>query len=123
MVFRNWQFGSIFKNIVEAKTDNSCVWIGLVGVSPREGCELITTDEGAYVSFLTLATSEAEYRAKISGALGFYRLELIEFENIRPFVFDEGATLEIETIALDLAANRNPQHVIFATFHTFPRLM
>lgn len=108
---------------MEAQTDDSCVWIGLVGVSPREGCDLITTDEGAYVNFLTLASSEAEYRAKVSGALGFYRLELIEFEDIRPFVFDEGAAPEIETIALDLASNRNPQHVIFATFHTFPRLM
>jgi hypothetical protein len=52
------------------------VWIAVVGVVPREGCELLEADEGAYINFLTLAGSETECRANVSGALSYYRLEL-----------------------------------------------
>jgi hypothetical protein len=54
----------------------------------------------------------AGYRAKVTGALSYYRLELLEFEDIR-------ATL----IAKELEESENPQHVHYATFNTFPRKM
>ena len=52
-------------------TDHGEVWIGVAGVVPREGCELLSPGEGAFVTFLTLASSDSEYRAKVSGALSF----------------------------------------------------
>jgi hypothetical protein len=51
------------------------VWIGVVGVVPQEGCELLAPHEGAFVNFLTLASSDSEYRAKVSGALSSYSLD------------------------------------------------
>ena len=59
------------------KTEQSQVWIAVVGVVPGEGCELLPANEGAYINFLTLASSEAEYRAKVGAALNDYRLELV----------------------------------------------
>lgn len=98
-------------------------WIGVVGVTPREGCELLSAHEGAYINFLTLAHNEAEYRAKVAGALGYYRLELLEFEDVRPFSHAEGSSQEITSIAEELERHNNPQHVRYSTFHTFPRVM
>ena len=54
-------------------TYHAVVWIGVVGVVPQEGCELLAPQEGAFINFLTLANSESEYRAKVSGALSAYR--------------------------------------------------
>lgn len=108
---------------VEDKSEQAQVWIGVVGVVPREGCEVLSAGKGAYINFLTLANSEAEYRAKVAGALGYYHLELLEFEDVRPFSVSDGSSQEIVAIAEELKQNENPQHVRYSTFHTFPRVM
>src|SRR3954471_20075010 len=95
--------------------DELQVWIGLVGVIPREGCQLLPANEGAFVNFLTLATNESEYRAKVTGALFHYCLELLEIEEVRPFSPDEKPSSEILSIAAELEKNRNPLHVRYAT--------
>ena len=69
---------------MESNGTDAVVWIGVVGIVPRDGCELLEPEEGAYVNFLTLAASDSEYRAKVIGALSYYRLELLEFEDVRP---------------------------------------
>jgi len=102
---------------------DAVVWIGVVGVVPRLGCELIAPDEGAYTNFLTLARSDSEYRAKVIGALSYYQLELLEFENVRPFSESDGSSEEIVAMAAELEKNRNPIHVVYATFNTLPRKM
>jgi len=99
------------------------VWIGVVGVIPREGCELLSSDKGAFVNFLTLASSDSEYRSKVNGALSHYRLEPLEFEDVRPLSVSDRPSKEISAIAAELEENRNPQHVRYATFNTFPRMM
>ena len=99
------------------------VWIGVVGVVPREGCELLSPDEGAYVNFLTMASSDSDYRAKVIGALSGYRLELLEFEDVRPLSASDRRSEEILTIAAELEDSGNAQHVRYATFHTFLRKM
>jgi hypothetical protein len=104
-------------------TDHPAVWIGVAGVVTRGGCELLSPGEGAFVNFLTLASSDSEYRAKVSGALSFYRLELLEFQNVRPLTQFDSPSQEILSIATELEENHNPKHVRYATFHTFPRTM
>ena len=99
------------------------IWIGVVGVVPREGCDLLSPEMGAFVNFLTLATSESEYRAKVIGALSDYRLDLLEFQDVRPLSQSDEPSEEILAIAEELEENRNPKHVRYATFHTFPRQM
>jgi hypothetical protein len=102
---------------------DAVVWIGVVGFAPRSGCELLSPDKGAYTNFLTLARSASEYRAKVIGALSSYQLELLEFEDVRPFSESDRPSEEILAIAAELEENRNPQHVRYATFNTFPRKM
>jgi hypothetical protein len=99
------------------------VWIGVVGVLPREGCELLSPQTGAFVNFLTLAASEFEYRAKVMGALSSYRLDLLEFQDVRPLSESDAASEEILAIAAELECSRNYEHVRYATFHTFSRVM
>lgn len=108
---------------MELQVRDAVVWIGVVGILPREGCELLSPGEGAYVNFLTLASSDSEYRAKVTGALSYYRLELLEFEDVRPLSALDGASEEISAIAAELAEGGNPQHVRYATFNTFLRTM
>jgi hypothetical protein len=72
------------------KSEQTQVWIAGVGVVPRDGCELLSANQGAYINFLTLASSEAEYRAKVAGALSYYYLELVEFEDVRHFSPSDG---------------------------------
>jgi hypothetical protein len=99
------------------------VWIGVAGVTARIKCELLSEGVGAYINFLTLAANEAEYRAKLAGALDHYELQLFELLNVRPFSRSDGSSEEIQSIAEELEKARNPQHVRYSTFHTFPRLM
>ena len=102
---------------------HAVVWIGVVGVVPQEGCELLAPQEGAFINFLTLASSESEYRAKVSGALSSYRLDPMEFEDVRPFSESDSPSQEILSIATELEESRNPKHVRYATFHIYPRAM
>ena len=90
---------------------------------PREGCDLLSAQEGAFVNFLTLASNESEYRAKVPGALSDYHLELLEFQDVRPFWLSDNPSDNIVAIAAELEESRNPNHVRYATFHTFPRVM
>lgn len=109
--------------VTPGSTEEGVVWIGVVGVAPREGCELLSPEEGAFVNFLTFARNESEYRAKVAGALSYYLLDLLEFQNVRPFSQDGEPSQEILSITAELEQERNPQHVRYATFHTFPRIM
>jgi hypothetical protein len=47
----------------------------------------------------------------VIGALSYYKLELLEFENVRPFSESDGPSEKILAIAAELKENRNPQHV------------
>ena len=104
-------------------TYHAVVWIGVVGVVPQEGCELLAPQQVAFINFLTLASSESEYRAKVSGALSTYRLDPMEFEDVRPFSESDNSSAEILSIAAELEESRNPRHVRYAKFHTYPRVM
>ena len=90
--------------------------------SPRR-CELLSPDKGAYTNFLTLARGESEYRAKVIGALSYYQLELLEFEDVRSFSESDNPSDEILEIAAELEENRNPKHVRYSTFNNFLRKM
>ena len=104
-------------------TDHIRVWIGVAGVIPVMGCELLAANEGAYINFLTLATSGSEYRTKLERTLNHYRLQLLELLDVRPFSLSDSSSEEIQTIAKELEDDGNLQHVRYSTFHTFPPVM
>jgi hypothetical protein len=97
--------------------------LALPGVTARPGCELLSADKGAYINFLTLATTETEYRSKLSGALNHHGLQLFELVDVRPLSPSDASSEEILSIADELERSGNPQQVRYSTFHTFPRLM
>ena len=68
-------------------------------------------------------TSGSEYRAKVIGALSYYRLELLGFDDVRPLSASESQPQDILQIAEELEQSRDPKHVRYSTFHTFPRRM
>jgi len=84
---------------------------------------MLSPNEGAFVNFLTLASSESEYLYKLTAALNDYCLELQGLEDVRPLEESDGASEEIMSMALELETSGNPKHVRYATFHTFPRVM
>lgn len=84
---------------------------------------LLSTHEGAFVNFLTLASSADEYRAKVTSALSYYHLELLEFQDVRPFSSSDNPSEDILSIAAELQEARNQRHVRYGTFHIFPRVM
>ena len=123
---RNWGATSraaVWHTLRAMTSDSAAVWIGVAQVVPRDGCELLPPHKGTFVNFLTLATNESEYRAKVAGALTYYRLDLIEIQDARPFTRADEPSQEILAIAAELEQTKNPQHVRFATLHTFPRVM
>src|SRR5258708_15022285 len=104
-------------------TEQLEVWMGLLTVIPRVGCTALAGEEGAYVHVLTLAASEPEYRTKVVSAMSYYCLDLLEVRNVTPFSHSTTLSEEIILIAHELETSRNPEHVRFVTFHTFPRTM
>jgi hypothetical protein len=108
---------------VTKSSTKKVVWIGVAGVIPQDGCELIDADQGAYTNFLTLAVDEAEYRSKVADVLRSYNLELLELNDIRPFSEADDPDDDILQIAREIQEQQNPKHVRYATFHTFPRTM
>ena len=81
---------------------------------------MLSPHKGAFVNFLTLANSELEYRAKVSGTLSDYCLDLLDFQDVRPFSESDCPSPEILAIAEELRETRNPNHVRYATFTVSP---
>jgi hypothetical protein len=55
------------------------------------------------------------------GALSDYQLDLLEFQDVRPFSEFDAPSEEILIIAAELEGTRNQEHVRYGTFH--PRVM
>ncbi len=91
-------------------------------VVPREGCELLDTDKGAYV-VLTLATGETECRAKVATAMNHYYFDVVAVEDVFLFSGASNVSAELTTIAEELEGSQNIEHVRFETLHTSPRVM
>ena len=94
-----------------------------VVVAPREECELLEDNKGAYVSILTLATSEAECRTKVVAGMNHYHFEVVEVEAVFLFSDASNASAELIAIAEELEESQNLKHVRFTTLHKFSRVM
>lgn len=110
-----------FSNTPVSQSRRLEVWAGLIGVVPREGCTLLTGNDGAYVHVLTFATNEAEYRTKVGAAMNHYCLDITEMEDVVPFA-QLSASEELKALAEELESSRNQQHVRLLTLHKFPRI-
>jgi hypothetical protein len=92
-------------------------------VVPREECELLEDDKGAYVNVLTLATSDTECRTKVGAAMNDYHFEVLAIEDVFLFSDALNVSTELTTIAEELEESENLKHVRFTTLHKFPRIM
>jgi len=61
------------------------VWIGLVGVTPVSGKQILGDAKGAFVNALALVVDEAEYKHEVQEALHNLGLVAYEFEDVEAF--------------------------------------
>ena len=110
-----------FSNTPVLQSPRPEVWAGLLGVVPREGCTLLTGNDGAYVHVLTFARNEEEYRTKVGAAMNHYCLDITEMEDVVPFS-QLAASAELNALAEELESSHNMKHVRMLTLHKFPRI-
>jgi hypothetical protein len=70
-------------------------------LAPRQGCELLEADQGAYANVLTLSTNEAECRTKVANAMNHYHFEVVEVEDIFLFSDSSNASEKLTAIAMN----------------------
>lgn len=95
------------------------VYIGLVGVAPNPGSDVLGTAKGAYVNVLVLASSVEEYEAGASRALADLGLFAFEFEDVEPFesrANHRDLEEELHVLASEVSESKKPR---FSNFHTF----
>ena len=92
-------------------------------VAPREECELLEDDKGAYINVLTLATNETECRTKVGAAMNDYHFEVVAVEDVFLFRDAYNVSADLTTIVEELEESQNLKHVRFTTLHKFPRVM
>src|SRR4029077_20739569 len=99
------------------------VWMARIVVVPREECELLEDDKGAYLNVLTLATNEAECRGKVGAAMNDYAFHVVSYDDVLLFSDAINVSAELTTIAEELEESQDLNHVRFTTLHKFPRTM
>ena len=95
------------------------VWIGITEVSKGEGSELDFGGVGAFVWWATQADSEETFLRKVTEALKYHRLILLEVSEIRPYDETDDVSEDIHEIAM--RAMENEDWALFGTFHTYRR--
>lgn len=95
------------------------VHIGMVGVVPAKGSDLLGNAKGAYVNVLALASTPQEYEDEVQRALGGLGLFAFEFEDVEPFAnraSQRSLEADLYVLAAEVSETGQPR---FATFHTF----
>jgi hypothetical protein len=98
-----------------------CVWIGLVGVTPRLGSKTALNEaaKGAFVNALAYAADDAEYRVAVEQALGDLGLTAYEFEDVEAFS-ERTSKWEVDEGLQCLADEVNATGAVrFGTFHNY----
>jgi hypothetical protein len=60
-------------------------WVGLIGLKPRPGNEILGSAQGAYVYMLALATDERDFRKAVLVSLEEFGFGLEEMDEVEPF--------------------------------------
>jgi hypothetical protein len=95
------------------------VWIGLVGVRPRPGNDLLSDAKGAYVNALALANSRSEYISIVREELGSMNFDVFEVEAPEPLsrrLKSHSVDDELRQLAEEVGRTRSAR---FGTFHSF----
>ena len=105
--------------VTKGKTARKEIWIGLVGVTPRPGNNLIGDAKGAYVNVLASAKSASEYTDKVERALDEVGLNLIEIENPEPLAERLSKWSVDEEIMMMAETVKKIDSVVFGTFYEY----
>jgi hypothetical protein len=87
-------------------------------VSKAEGCELDFHGTGAFAWWAAQADSEEVFLRKLQGALGYYKLILIDVSKIRQF--SQSDEVKDEFYEMVECVRENESWVLFGSFHTYP---
>jgi hypothetical protein len=93
------------------------VWIGLTEVAKADRCELDFHGVAAFVWWATQADSEEVFLRKLSRAMEYYKLVLLEAKEIRRFGDSENVSEELYEMVERVRDNEN--WTLFGTFHTY----
>ena len=87
-------------------------------VSKGEGCELEFSGAAAFVWWATQANSQEEFLRKLTEALKYYKLVLVEVSKIRRF--DETDDVSDEFYETVERVRQNENWTCFMTFYSYP---
>lgn len=92
--------------------------MGLTEVSRGEGCDLEFSGVAGFVWWATQANSQDEFLEKLTKALGYYKLVLIEASKIRRFEEKDDVSDEFHETVEHVRQNEN--WTCFMTFYSYP---
>jgi hypothetical protein len=78
------------------------LWIGLVGVRPRDGNAFLGGARGAFVRLLAMARDESHYLLQMRQTLEEFRFDFDEVTAVEPyaeFVSREGMAVDLSEVA------------------------
>ncbi len=95
------------------------VWIGLFGVVPKEGYDLLDGASGAYVNAVAVSAKPNDFCLRVTAELDEMGFAVEESDDIE-LITDRLMTHEIDSDLQDLAKDAaSTGSVLFGTFHTF----
>lgn len=95
------------------------VWIGLVGVVPRPGNDLLGNAKQGFVNILALARTKSEYRSEVGRILDELGLDVSEIEDSEP-LSDRLSKWTVDPDILALAEEVNSTGFArLGTFHVY----
>ena len=97
------------------------IWIGLVGVVPRQGSNTLSGGQakGAFVNALAYVSDEEEYKIAVQRAASELALDAFEYEDIETFS-DRVSKFEVDDTLKALADEaESTGSVRFGTFHNY----
>lgn len=99
--------------------EDSKIWVGLFGVTPKSNLNLLNGSSGAYVNILGPANNRDDFLSKVSEKLdehGFYLIEKEDIDTIENRRFLNKLGQEVQTLR-NLLGNRNS--ILLGTFYMY----
>ncbi len=96
------------------------IWIGLAEVVALPGCKRLGSGKGAFVKVALWADSDADFYSKAKRAISELDLHLLELEEREP-VAERLSRAGDEMTQMAETARKNPEDVVFGTFHIWQK--
>lgn len=97
----------------------SRVWIGLVGLTPRQGNRMLEGAKGAFVNVVAFVSDADQYRQQVTCALNETDFDVFDIDDVEPFD-DRRSSYEVDDAIIALADECQKDHAIsLGAFYPF----